>query len=65
MVGRLVKDSLTATIDNVLRLYPGAYPANLFKNSSKCRELKVRVIESLDSERGEPRPELTQGVLPI
>lgn len=46
VVNPLVTDSLAATVHNVLQHYAGAYPASLFKNASKCRDLKARVIES-------------------
>ncbi len=45
-VKRLVVESLAATISNVLQHFPTAYPANLFKNASKCRDLKSMVISS-------------------
>ena len=45
----LVISSLAATITNVLEHYSTAYPANLFKNASKCRDLKARVIGSLST----------------
>ncbi len=48
-VTELVISSLAATIANVLEHYATAYPANLFKNASKCRDLKTRVIESLSA----------------
>jgi hypothetical protein len=44
----LVTSSLSATITNVLEHYSSAYPANLFKNASKCRDLKTLVIESFN-----------------
>jgi hypothetical protein len=47
VVERLVTDSLAATISNVLLHFQTAYPANLFKNVSKCRDLKTLVIGSL------------------
>lgn len=44
-----VSESLAATIHNVLQHYPGAYPASLFKNASKCRDLKELVTESVEA----------------
>jgi hypothetical protein len=46
VISKLVTDSLAATISNILQHYPAAYPANLFKNASKCRDLKALVIGS-------------------
>lgn len=46
----LVAKVLAATIASVLQHFPAAYPANLFKNASKCRDLKAHVIALLDSE---------------
>jgi AIPR protein len=43
----LVTTSLAATVANVLEHYPTAYPANLFKNASKCRDLKTLVLNSI------------------
>jgi hypothetical protein len=43
----LVISSLAATITNVIEHYSTAYPAKLFKNASKCKDLKTRVIVSL------------------
>jgi len=37
-------DMLNATIDNVLSRYQSAYPANLFKNASRCRDLSNRIL---------------------
>jgi hypothetical protein len=48
-IAEFVISSLAATITNVLEHYSSAYPANLFKNASKCRDLKMRVIESLSN----------------
>lgn len=44
-VVKLVKESLDATIAKVIQHYHTAYPANLFKNASKCRDLKAMVME--------------------
>ena len=38
-VASLTHDMLNATVENVLQFYPTAYPANLFKNASRCRDL--------------------------
>ncbi|MHB1700588.1 MAG: AIPR family protein [Acidobacteriaceae bacterium] len=46
LISKLVTESLAATISHVLQQFPGAYPANLFKNAAKCRDLKKLVIES-------------------
>jgi hypothetical protein len=43
-IGKLVKESLDSTIANVVQHYSGAYPANLFKNASKCRDLKAQIM---------------------
>lgn len=43
-IAKLVDQSLDATIKNVLQHFPGAYPANLFKNASKCRDLKAKIM---------------------
>lgn len=48
----LVAKVLAATIASVLQHFPAAYPANLFKNASKCRDLKAHVIALLDSVAG-------------
>jgi len=37
-------EMLEATIDNVLTHYQSAYPANLFKNASRCRDLSNRIL---------------------
>src|SRR4051794_36489419 len=44
-VNNTVSESLAATIQNVVQHYSGAYPASLFKNTSKCRDLKNLVTE--------------------
>ena len=44
-IGQLTGEMLQATILNVLNHYPTAYPANLFKNASKCRDLSKRILE--------------------
>ena len=41
-----VSESLATTIQNIVEHYSGAYPASLFKNASKCRDLKRFVTES-------------------
>lgn len=40
-------EMLGSTIRNVLDHYPTAYPASLFKNASKCRDLARRIQETL------------------
>ncbi len=40
-------DVLVRTISDVLGRYPTAYPANLFKNVSKCRDLASGILEPL------------------
>lgn len=40
----LVRDMLDSTIRNVLEHYPTAYPASLFKNATKCRDLAKRIL---------------------
>jgi hypothetical protein len=40
-------EMLDRTIINVLALYLTAYPASLFKNASKCRDLAKRIQETL------------------
>ncbi len=42
-------DSLLATVQKASQHYSGAYPASLFKNASKCRELKESVAEALEA----------------
>lgn len=37
---------LSATVLRVLETFSSAYPANLFKNASKCRELELHVVGS-------------------
>lgn len=46
-VKKTVSESLAATIHIVQQHYSGAYPASLFKNASKCRDLKKLVIQSV------------------
>ena len=46
VVEGLVSTTLAATISNVLQHFQAAYPANLFKNISKCRELNALVTGS-------------------
>jgi hypothetical protein len=43
-IRELIKGMLDSTIRNVLDHYPTAYPANLFKNASKCRDLARRAL---------------------
>jgi hypothetical protein len=45
-VHSLTFDMLSATIDTVLAHYQSAYPANLFKNASRCRDLSNRILTS-------------------
>ena len=42
----LTRDMLASTIRNVLDHYPTAYPAMLFKNATKCRDLARRILTS-------------------
>jgi hypothetical protein len=42
----LVRRMLDSTIRNVLDYYPTAYPASLFKNATKCRDLAKRILAS-------------------
>ncbi len=42
-VAAITKSILSATIVEVANTFSSAYPANLFKNASKCRELKEAV----------------------
>jgi AIPR protein len=42
----LTRDMLAGTIRNVLDHYPTAYPAMLFKNATKCRDLARRILTS-------------------
>ncbi len=46
----LVASSLAMTITMVIQKFPTAYPANLFKNASKCRDLKAFIMEALAPE---------------
>ena len=43
-VHSLAFDMLNSTIDKVLTHYQSAYPANLFKNASKCRDLSNHIL---------------------
>lgn len=43
-VTALTLNLLNATIENVLNYYQSAYPANLFKNASRCRDLSRRIL---------------------
>lgn len=43
-IRELTGEMLVATITNVLSQYPAAYPANLFKNASKCRDLSKSIL---------------------
>jgi hypothetical protein len=38
-------EMLDSTIENVLTHYQSAYPANLFKNASRCRDLSKRILQ--------------------
>jgi hypothetical protein len=40
VVASLTSSLLAGTIDKVLQHFQAGYPANLFKNASKCRDLK-------------------------
>lgn len=40
----LTAEILEKTIAEAKRLYPNAYPSNLFKNASKCRDLITHVL---------------------
>jgi hypothetical protein len=51
----LVREMLNGTIRNVLEHYPSAYPASLFKNATKCRDLARRIL--LSSGGSEPQLE--------
>jgi hypothetical protein len=42
-VRELTREMLISTIHNVLVHYPTAYPASLFKNASKCRDIADRI----------------------
>jgi hypothetical protein len=44
-VASTVSESLAKTIQKVVEHYSGAYPASLFKNASKCRDLKKFVTD--------------------
>lgn len=50
-VNSLTFDMLNATIENVLSHYQSAYPANLFKNASRCRDLSSRILPAPESAR--------------
>jgi hypothetical protein len=39
------REMLTSTIRGVVDLYPTAYPASLFKNASKCREIAKHILD--------------------
>lgn len=43
-IASLTFEMLNATIENVLAHYQSAYPANLFKNASRCRDLSSRIL---------------------
>ena len=44
-IRELTNEMLVGTICDVLNRYPTAYPANLFKNASKCRDLAKGILE--------------------
>lgn len=44
-VREFTNEMLVCTISDVLGRYPTAYPANLFKNVSKCRDLASGILE--------------------
>jgi hypothetical protein len=43
-IRELIRRMLDSTIRNVLDHYPTAYPASLFKNATKCRDLAKRIL---------------------
>jgi AIPR protein len=43
-ISTLTKESLDAVVNLISQNFQSAYPANLFKNASKCRELAVMVL---------------------
>jgi hypothetical protein len=43
-IREMIKRMLDGTIRNVLDHYPTAYPASLFKNATKCRDLAKRIL---------------------
>jgi hypothetical protein len=43
-IRQVVKEMLDSTIRNVVDYYPTAYPASLFKNATKCRDLAKRIL---------------------
>lgn len=43
-ISTLTKESLDAVVDLISQHFQSAYPANLFKNASKCRELAEMVL---------------------
>lgn len=45
-VASLTHGMLDATVENVLQFYPTAYPANLFKNASRCRDLSKKILQA-------------------
>lgn len=55
----LVEDLLRKTIATTERQFSTAYPANLFKNASKCKELATAILKPEDS------VEPSQPVLPL
>lgn len=48
-ISSATRDSLVSTVQKVALHFSGAYPASLFKNASKCRELKKVVAEALEA----------------
>lgn len=51
-ISNLVRGMLSETIRSVAELYPAAYPASLFKNQSKCRELAEMIEVKLEEGDG-------------
>lgn len=51
-VREVTRQALVATIHNVQEHYPSAYPANLFKNSSKCSDLVKKIQNKVTPESG-------------
>ena len=50
-VRRLTREALSSTIDQVAIWFSAAYPANLFKNVSKCRDLNLLVKDPAHAAR--------------
>jgi len=48
-VSSATHEALLATVQQVTQHFSSAYPASLFKNASKCRELKKGVAEALQA----------------